>query len=183
MFRYTLLILSLLVAGIAIGESPSPYAGLESRSIKALSPQEMSDLLAGKGMGYALAAELNGYPGPLHVLELAGELELTHEQEEQTRELFQQMQARAAAFGRELVEAEKKLDQEFSGGAITPEALRSLVSRIARLQGELRLVHLETHLQQTALLSQEQVGAYARLRGYTGGSGHSAGHTHDHQDH
>lgn len=181
MFRYTLLLVSLLVAVPAVGDSP--YAGMESRSIKALSPQEVSDLLEGKGMGYALAAELNGYPGPLHVLELAGELQLTSEQEELTRELFHQMQERAAAIGRELVEAEKKLDQEFSAGAITPESLQSLVSRIARLEGELRQVHLETHLRQTELLSREQVVAYARLRGYEVDSGHSADHTHGHQGH
>lgn len=179
MFRYTLLLVSLLVAVPAVGDSP--YAGMESRSIKALSPQEVSDLLEGRGMGYALAAELNGYPGPLHVLELAGELELTPEQEKLTRELFHRMQARAAAIGSELVEAERKLDQEFSGGAITPEALHLLVSRIARLEGELRLVHLETHLQQTALLSREQIGAYAMMRGYAVDIGHSAGHTHGHQ--
>ena len=30
-------------------------------------------------MGLALAAELNGYPGPLHVIELADSLRLTPE--------------------------------------------------------------------------------------------------------
>lgn len=44
----------------------SPYAGLPAREIKALSPEEIADLAAGRGMGLALAAELNGYPGPRH---------------------------------------------------------------------------------------------------------------------
>src|SRR5262245_1477224 len=58
----------------------SPYAGLDSRDIKALSAEQLADLKAGRGMGLALAAELNGYPGPLHVLELADRLQLSPEQ-------------------------------------------------------------------------------------------------------
>ena len=55
----------------------SSYAGQEMRAIKSLSPQEVADLLAGRGMGLAKAAELNHYPGPRHVLDLARELDLT----------------------------------------------------------------------------------------------------------
>ena len=47
-----------------------PYAGMQQRALKALSEDQIADLRAGKGMGLALAAELNGYPGPIHVLEL-----------------------------------------------------------------------------------------------------------------
>ena len=42
----------------------SPYVGSEKRSLKALTDQQIADLRAGRGMGLALAAELNGYPGP-----------------------------------------------------------------------------------------------------------------------
>ncbi len=41
----------------------APYAGFQDRPIKALSQQQIDDLQAGRGMGLALAAELNGYPG------------------------------------------------------------------------------------------------------------------------
>ena len=51
------------------GAGASPYAGLETRTIKALSEQQIADLRAGRGMALALAAEVNGYPGPLHVIE------------------------------------------------------------------------------------------------------------------
>lgn len=57
-----------------------PYAGLETRQIKALSGEPVAELRAGEGMGLALAAELNGYPGPRHVLDLANQLGLTDEQ-------------------------------------------------------------------------------------------------------
>ena len=52
------------------GAPPSPYAGLQDRAIKALSDEQIADLRAGKGMSLALPAELNGYPGPAHALEI-----------------------------------------------------------------------------------------------------------------
>ena len=55
----------------------NPYAGQQARSIKALSPENIDELRTGAGMGLAKPAELNGYPGPLHVLALAQELRLT----------------------------------------------------------------------------------------------------------
>ncbi len=60
--------------------SPTPYAGFQSRPIKALSEQQIADLKAGRGMGLALAAEMNGHPGPMHVLELGERLALTDAQ-------------------------------------------------------------------------------------------------------
>ena len=52
----------------------SPYAGEEAREIKALSTAETKSYLSGEGMGLAKAAELNGYPGPSHVLALGADL-------------------------------------------------------------------------------------------------------------
>jgi hypothetical protein len=65
-----------LLATAALAQSP--YAGMQTRPIKALSKQQVVDLKAGRGMGLALAAELNGYPGPIHVL--SDKLGLTPEQ-------------------------------------------------------------------------------------------------------
>ena len=72
-----LLLISIALAlptAASLAQSQQPYAGLEARSIKALSDQQIADLKAGRGMGLALAAELNGHPGPMHVLELADPL-------------------------------------------------------------------------------------------------------------
>jgi len=66
-----------LTYAIAQESARSPYAGFEQRPIKALSTQQIADLRAGREMSLALAAELNGFPGPLHVLELARGLDLT----------------------------------------------------------------------------------------------------------
>ena len=49
---------------------PLPYAGLEARAIKSLSAADVQELRRGGGWGLALPAELNGVPGPAHLLEL-----------------------------------------------------------------------------------------------------------------
>ena len=165
MFRILLCVLTLL-SGAAGAQSQSPYVGQQFREIKALSPQEISDYLSGKGMGLAKAAELNGYPGPAHVLELATQLHLTADQKVKTEALFKRMQGRAIALGKELVEEERVLNHIFASHSVTPEALGGSLARIAKLQAQVRQVHLEAHLQQTALLSREQVSQYNRLRGY-----------------
>jgi hypothetical protein len=75
------------LTGAASAAEPSPYAGWQERHVKALSRQQLEDYLEGRGMGMALPAEVNGYPGPRHVLELADELDLTADQLAQTRHL------------------------------------------------------------------------------------------------
>ncbi len=79
------------------------YQGQETREIKALSADEVNAYLQGKGMGLAKAAELNGYPGPAHVLELATDLGLTAEQRSRTEALFASMSKEAIALGTELI--------------------------------------------------------------------------------
>src|ERR687892_2344181 len=91
-----LLVISLVgIAPAAWPQTHQPYAGMQARPVKALSDQQIADLRAGRGMGLALAAELNGYPGPLHVLEHADALALTAEQRHRTRSLFEAMKAEA----------------------------------------------------------------------------------------
>ncbi|MDP1953533.1 MAG: periplasmic heavy metal sensor [Polaromonas sp.] len=148
----------------------SAYAGQQSRSIKALSEAQTQDLLAGKGMELAKAAELNGYPGPMHTLELAQALALSPAQQLATQTLMERHKADARRLGAELVEAERALDQAFMTRQIDTASLKGHTQRIAELQAALRASHLQTHLQQTALLSPQQIKRYAELRGYTVGS-------------
>lgn len=143
-----------------------PYAGLQGRSIKALSEQQVADLRAGKGMSLALAAELNGYPGPLHVLELAAPLKLSAAQQARTRELFAQMQQQARGLGEQVIRTEGALDALFKHGKATREAVSAASAEAAEAQGRLRAAHLHYHLAMMDVLSPEQVQAYARLRGY-----------------
>ena len=143
-----------------------PYAGLEKRQIKALSNEQIGDLHAGRGMSLALAAELNGYPGPLHALELAEPLALTPEQRARTEALFADMKRAASALGARLVESERRLDSLFASGAATAAGVAAATAETASLQGELRALHLNYHLEMKKVLSPEQVARYGDLRGY-----------------
>lgn len=147
-------------------DNGSPYAGQERRQVKALSKTEIEGYLGGKGMGYAKAAELNNYPGPKHVLELAKELQLTEHQLSETTMLFESMQEQAVELGRLLVQKERELDQAFATNAVTSESLKSLLTEIAEVEGKLRYIHLKAHLKQRNLLSTSQVAKYTLTRGY-----------------
>jgi hypothetical protein len=92
----------------------TPYAGLEQRPIKALSDQQIADLRAGRGMGLALPAELNGYPGPVHVLELADALRLTDAQRNRAKTLFEEMKAETIPLGERIIAEETALDRLFA---------------------------------------------------------------------
>lgn len=174
-----------LIACLQISAAPalaqtaaSPYVGQEVRDIKALSPEDVDAYLSGKGMGLAKAAELNGYAGPSHVLELASQLELTPEQRTETEALFASMAAKAASLGKMLVTEERKLDHLFATKSITPEALSSALAEIGALQAKVRGAHLEAHLAQIEILTPEQNARYAQLRGYGESAAHSGNHAH-----
>ena len=177
LFTYCVLFLFALPASSA---EVSPYSGEESREIKALSESEIAGLMTGKGMGYAMAAELNGYPGPKHVLELADEIDLSSEQREQTQAVFARMEASAKALGSGLVNAERALDLMFREGTVTPGSLAAALSQIGALQSELRGVHLQAHLEQVRILEKGQVARYMELRGY--GDESHADHSHHDRD-
>jgi Spy/CpxP family protein refolding chaperone len=157
-------------AGAAAQAPHGAYAGWHHRRIKALSEQQVDDLRAGRGMSLALPAELNGYPGPAHVLELAKQLQLTPEQVTRTRALFEQMQREAQAGGQAVIEAEERLDRLFHDKQATPAALTRAVAEAATAMGSLRETHLRYHLSMMEVLTPMQVSEYQRLRGYRAAS-------------
>ena len=144
----------------------SPYVAEQHSDIKALSADEQAALRAGKGMGFARAAELNGYPGPLHVLELAEPLKLSDAQLAGTNELFARMQRAAQTEGAALIDAERELDTLFATKAATTERVEAQLSRIEAIRARLRAVHLDAHLEQAKLLTSPQIARYGELRGY-----------------
>lgn len=169
-------LLAIAINHVASAAQPASYAGQEQREIKALSPEEIRDYLAGKGMGLAKAAELNRYPGPAHVLELAGKLRLDAEQRVRSEAIFSAMQADAVRQGRLLVEKERELDRLFSGGGVTSEDLRAALEQIGRLQAEVRRIHLQAHIEQRKVLTEKQIARYEELRGYTSHAGRAHQH-------
>jgi Spy/CpxP family protein refolding chaperone len=160
MHRTTILILCLALASVTACPGHSPYSGMQSRDIKALSASDIEGIRAGRGMSLALAAELNGYPGPMHVLELADKLELAQTQRAATQELFQRMKAAAIAAGEEFVRAERQLDGLFAASSATQQQLTEALARVAQAQAKLRGTHLQAHLEQVRILTPEQVVRY-----------------------
>ncbi len=176
--KLVVLVIALLVPVLAWAQMP--YAGMQSRQVKALSEQQIADLRAGRGMGLALAAELNGYPGPSHVVELADQLGLTAEQRSKVQEMFSAMKTETTSIGNILIEQESDLDRQFADRTVTAESLGAATAAISKTQGELRQAHLRYHLLTAAVLDRAQLAKCAELRGY---SPDAPARQHDHQQH
>jgi len=97
----------------------------------------------GRGFGLAFAADQNGYPGPMHVLELKDRLKLTADQEAKGRELMHAMFTESRPKGARLLAA---------------------VAEVERARTEVRLVHLLTHLTTRDLLTEDQRRIYHEAR-------------------
>jgi Spy/CpxP family protein refolding chaperone len=156
----------------------SPYAGEQGRAIKTLAAQDIDDLLNGRGWGFAKAAELNGVPGPVHLLEMKDEIGLSADQVAAVQDLFETMKNQAVPLGARLVALEGKLNSAFAAKDIDEARLRAITDEIADVRGQLRYVHLATHLGTPGILTPHQIHSYNRLRGYDGaGGGHDSGHS------
>jgi hypothetical protein len=155
------------LAATAQHHGHSPYAGMERREIKSLSDADIADLRRGAGWGLALSAELNGMPGPAHVLELKDRLGLSPAQIASIEAIFLAMQTEARAAGESFIAAEAAIESAFRQGNLTEDRLRSLVAAAAEARANLRFIHLSRHLQTPALLTADQIARYNELRGYT----------------
>jgi hypothetical protein len=174
------LLIMAAMSAAPVGAQVSPYTGEVGREIKALSQSQVDELLAGAGMGFALAAELNGLPGPRHVLDMASELHLDDAQRAAVDAVFRAMQSRAITLGTCIVARERELDALFASGAAAANDVEAMSVELGRLSGELRGVHLRAHVETTSLLSEHQVARYAELRGYAGAD-HSGAGGHEHR--
>ena len=161
------------------GSHAMPYAGQDGRPIASLSDRDIDALLAGEGHGYAKAAELNGYPGPAHVLELADDLNLSDIQRAEVQAIFDGMNAEARSLGAALVEVEAALDSAFESGDMDAATLEELVARSADIEAQLRTVHLEAHLQTKPLMNRHQIMLYNKERGYSDQRGMHGGHANE----
>lgn len=118
----------------------------------------------GRGFGLAFAADQNGYPGPLHVLELKDRLKLTADQEAKTQALLHAMFVESKPKSARLLEAEAKLRRLFADRAADDAAVRAAVAEVERARSEVRLVHLLTHLKTRELLTEDQRRIYHEAR-------------------
>lgn len=168
MLRLLLVLSALAIPLVAAAQEHghSPYAGLETRQIKSLSEADLEELRRGGGWGLALPAELNGVPGPAHLLELSDEIGLSAEQVSAIESIYADMQVEARAAGARFIAAEQAIEAAFRERDLTPDRLRALIDAAAEARAELRFIHLSRHLEMPPLLSAEQVVRYSDLRGY-----------------
>ena len=145
----------------------SHYAGQEKRDIKSLSSDDIVQLKNGSGWGLAKVAELNGLPGPAHILELQSEIELTDDQLSEIQSLHSEMKEKAITIGKQFVDLEAQLEKQFQSNLITDEGLKSLLNEIENKRSQLRYIHLSTHLKTPHILTKQQVESYNKLRGYS----------------
>lgn len=144
----------------------SPYAGQQTRDIKALSRDDSEELLPGGGWGLAKVAELNGMLGPIHILDVAASLGLSSEQSAKVTLIRTEMRTRAVALGRRFVAKEAELGASFRKGDIALEELNRILKEIEMARAELRVVHLAAHIEFSRILTRAQVVRYGRLRVY-----------------
>ena len=145
----------------------SPYADEQERVIKSLSVEDVDDLLNGRGWGLAKPAELNGVPGPAHLLEMQSEIALSGAQISAIQAIWSRMNQKARELGEHYVTLEKELNERFTTGQVNSTQLQALLVEIGAVRAELRYTHLGAHLEVRPILKPAQVLLYNQLRGYS----------------
>ncbi|AWB34966.1 hypothetical protein [Orrella marina] len=172
-----------LLLGLAVFQSSEPihaqhagaqpehsqYAGQQHRDVTTLSAEDLSALRQGQGWGLARPAELNGVPGPAHLLELADQIELSSSQRDALERMYQRMKGEAIELGSQYVEAERAIDSYFRAGDFSDERLMELVQNSADAMARLRFLHLSYHDRTLKVITDKQTRAYNQLRGYEPG--------------
>lgn len=171
--RPILLLVSLGLAVPALAQegdhrTQSPYAGDQARAIASLSEEDLAELARGGGWGLARPAELNGVPGPTHLLELGNKIGLDAGQRAAIEAISAEMKVDAITAGERFIQAERALDAAFTDAVPDADTLARLVAEAGSARAALRLVHLSAHLRTTPLLTADQIERYAVLRGYAG---------------
>src|SRR5712692_2594350 len=137
----------LLIAGSggADAQHHAAHAGAEAVSHHALvqtyEKAFEQNVAEGRGFGMAFAADRNGYPGPLHVLELKDRLKLTADQEAKMQAMLAAMFAESKPKSARLLESEAKLRQLFAGSRADEAAVKAAVTEVETARTEVRLVH------------------------------------------
>lgn len=141
--------------------------GEQKREIKSLSTNDIAELKRGGGWGFAKPAELNGVPGPAHLLEMKGKISLSDSQIASIEKIHKKMLSEAIPLGKKYIIAERVLDQIFVSKSYNKENLLSSIKKIEQIRARLRFVHLSKHLETVNILSDSQISLYNKLRGYS----------------
>ena len=127
--------------------------------------QQFEQVIAdGRGFGLAFVADQEGYPGPLHVLELEDRLRLSGDQQRTMKEMLEAMFAESRPAAARLLAAEQRLRSLFARGIADEASVRAALADVERAHTEVRLAHLLTHLKTRERLTDEQRRLYHAAR-------------------
>lgn len=144
----------------------SSYAHSRGAEVTSLTDEEVRALRQGEGMGLARAAELNHFPGPRHLLDLASDLDLSEVQIRRIRAIHDRMKSQAVAKGEDIIKVEKHLAELFASGDPSTRKLTQVTEHLGAMRGQLQAIHLLAHIEAAKELSAGQIREYDRLRGY-----------------
>ncbi len=144
----------------------SSYAHSRGAEVVSLTDDEVRALRQGEGMGLARAAELNHFPGPRHLLDLASDLGLSDAQVQRIRAIHDRMKSQAVAKGEDIIVAEKHLADLFASGDPSARKMTRVTEHLGAMRGQLQAIHLLAHIEAARELSAGQIREYDRLRGY-----------------
>jgi hypothetical protein len=178
MLKITFFGFLLFVTPASLLASQSPYVDEEFRDLKSFSDNDIQAISSGQGWGLAKPAELNGVPGPAHVLELKSKLNLTEQQIKSIESVWQEMNSSAITAGQEYLLAEEKIEQYFRIKNNDIETLNDLLAQSAKSHSKLREIHLTAHIKMLPLLNKNQIKHYSMLRGYSSETDHKHQHNH-----
>ncbi len=130
-------------------------------------PPDKESLEKSEGAGMAFYADMNGYPGPKHILEMEDKLKLSEEQVKDIQAIFDAMQENGRTKGEAIIAKEIELEELFSSSKATEADAKRISREIGTLRGELRAVHLVAHVQARQVLTKEQVATYTSIRNAT----------------
>lgn len=160
-----LLIIGLRAADAQHGAPPAGAGGLPHHALAEMCTKAFEEnIAAGRGFGMAFVADQNGYPGPLHVLELKDRLKLTAEQDAKVQTMLTAMFAESRPKSARLLEGEAKLRHLFASGRADEASVRAAAEEVEKARTEVRLVHLLFHLRTRDVLTDEQRRLYHEAR-------------------
>ena len=156
------------LAGVAFAQGPAHHGAPGGTPHHALAQTcdgaFEENVRDGRGFGMAFVADQQGYPGPLHVLELKDRLGLSRDQEAKAEGLLAAMFAESRPKSARLLDAEAKLRRLFAGSRPDEAAVRTTVTEVEMARADVRLVHLMFHLKMREALTDEQVRIYREAR-------------------
>jgi len=151
-------------AGRVAGDAAA--AAVDGGGLPALPEETMAAYLDGRAMWMDSAAELNHYPGPRRVLELATVLGLSADQRQAVTAIQDESRQQAIDVGRQLIALEQRLNRIFAWGQASEDNILQTVTDIGTLQAKLRMTHLLASIRTRELLSRDQIDHYDLLQGY-----------------